>query len=210
MNVLVVASNIISISETFIYNQLEALERNNTCTVLGISRSNESVFDIKSDVVIVPPVPVSFIDKICTKFYREKIGFGNYIYPYLSVKKIEKVIVSKKIDAIHVQYGSEALKMLPIAKKYNIPMYVSFHGFDASQLLNEEVYTEALKSLFGYIDKALLCANEMYSRLEPFGLHKDKVEVVFCGIDTQKLSDISTVNNSGEIIVTHAGRITEK
>ena len=76
---------------------------------------------------------------------------------------IGKLIIENKIDLVLVQYGVTGAKMLPICKKFNIPMVVHFHGYDASIIDVLEKYKEEYLEMFNY-SKAIIVVSKVMKK----------------------------------------------
>jgi glycosyltransferase involved in cell wall biosynthesis len=72
-----------------------------------------------------------------------------------------------------------------VARSLGIPLLVTFHGFDASQLLNDRRYTAELQRLFAYAHVITVSKN-MAERLSAFGLKDDGHTVHYIGVPVEE------------------------
>jgi hypothetical protein len=78
------------------------------------------------------------MDRISFKW----LGKENY-YGDRSVAKMKRLLQGQPLDLIHAQFGGNGIRILPLAKQMNIPLIVTFHGFDASEKLSSASYRTA-------------------------------------------------------------------
>ncbi|MFQ5561575.1 MAG: glycosyltransferase, partial [Nitrospinota bacterium] len=69
----------------------------------------------------------------------------------------------------------------PIAKKLNIPLLVSFHGYDASRLLANKKYVKSLRRLFEY-SYIISVSKIMTDRLVAIGANPSKIKLLYYSI----------------------------
>ncbi|MEJ2722506.1 MAG: glycosyltransferase [bacterium] len=85
---------------------------------------------------------------------------------------------------IHAHFGHFGLDVLGIARSLRIPLLVTFHGMDASQLLNDARYTRGLADLFEYAH-VITISEDMARRLEPYGLRRPRLDVHYIGVPVE-------------------------
>ena len=127
--------------------------------------------------------------------FREKVRHINsFFFNREASKKIEEAILKEKPDIahIHLMFSSFSVSILPIFKKYNIPVVITVHDYrlvcPASALLNgkSQICTQCRNGRYyrclinncgksGYIESLLFTA-EMYFRkfFYPIGRYIDK------------------------------------
>lgn len=210
-NILVYNTSFFVQSETFVYNQVKALESENNLTLLAHHLNYKEGFDLKdhTQLVQIDNNVLGIVERVINKL---KKVFSKYTMrlPLSSEKKIKDVIRNNKIDVIHAHFGNCAVKILPIAKSMNIPLVVSFHGYDASKLLLDKKYTDQLKLLFEYATFSIVCAPFMFSSLKEFGLTEKKLRVIPYGVNIKEVDSIKPETKKEEFTIIHAGRLTPK
>ena len=166
----------LSPSETFVYRQLEGVSSRFRPVVLTANVSNLDLFP--TDRVFVRGK--SFFDKVVTRLGR--MVTGHYSTVTKAQQEFWKTTITKNgVRLIHAHFGHFALDVLPIARSLDIPLLVTFHGFDASSLLRDKNYTRELAGLFEYANVITVSEN-MARRLEPFGLDRTKLDVHYIGV----------------------------
>lgn len=138
------------------------------------------------EIIHIPYNLYSFKSKIRWRLenYDVSISFKDKEYS----KQINKLIENYKPDVIHCQFGYEALKLfdnVDIAK-LNIPVLISFRGYDASYKLRKKVYVKRLKEIakIRNVSATFVC-NYLKENLNKYGIEFNNSFIIYTGIDTQ-------------------------
>ncbi|GIP44128.1 glucosyltransferase [Paenibacillus sp. J45TS6] len=152
-----------------------------------------------------------------SKFYKLFIKLL-YTLKINSTSKISKIIEYKDIDVIHAHFGVDAIYAIKACEKHNIPLFVTFHGYDITRLPKFKIYPFSyLMYYFNYkklsekADLFLAVSSHIRSKLIEKGFPEEKIIIHYIGIDLKKIfyrEEISV--NTNEIIITTVGRLTEK
>jgi hypothetical protein len=78
------------------------------------------------------------------EIYDQHLTFKNGIYSH----KITKIIDEFKPDVIHCHFGYQALKLLDNFDYKDIPVVVTFHGYDATFKFHRKSYVQSIKKHF--------------------------------------------------------------
>ncbi|HEY4150658.1 MAG TPA: glycosyltransferase family 4 protein [Chitinophagaceae bacterium] len=208
--ILLYAPQLVNISETFIYDQFNNVKQFNTTICCG-ERINADLFPFQQPVHATGSFPKTPGDRLVSKVRRVLNGEKKYSLPYSSVKTL-RGLLGGDTRLVHCQYGPTALSMLPVIKKYDIPLLVTFHGYDASRMLADPYYTKKLRELFSYNTYSITVSEDMQQRLSAYGLDKSRNRVIRCGIDTTFFNNDHRAGQTaaGKISLLHSGRITPK
>jgi len=144
-----------------------------------------------------------------------RVSEQQYPFEYYFIDEISdwpKFIEAHGIKAIHAHSGDDALKILPVATLYNIPLIVSFRGNDASAQkrkykINQKKYKELIKhgSLF------LPVCRFFKGELIKLGFSEDKIKVMYGGIDTDRFYFKKiNVHKKRTFNILTVGRLVEK
>lgn len=149
----------------------------------------------------------TLIDWILSKLSNPILYYGKR-----SIAKIEKMLQGQSFDLIHAQFGVDGVSILPLAKLMNVPLVVSFHGFDASRILSDSAYLNGLKEVFDYASAIVVCNPGMADVLPLSEEHKTKVHWVPYGIDIHRFSTDNTIERQkiNTFNILHVGRLIEK
>jgi colanic acid/amylovoran biosynthesis glycosyltransferase len=190
-------------SETFIYQQ--AINPHIETTLLAKGFLNQA--DKNNHPFIKIPFKRSWWDGLVSNLLQ-LFSIDRYYLPK-SVNKIAAQVGSHRIEILHAQFGFSAVRLLPIAKKLNLPMIVSFHGLDASRLLRSRSYINGLRQVFRYASVITVCNPGMADVLPLTPEQKKKVLWVPYGINLTQLSPQPRKQNQ-VLRILHVGRLVEK
>lgn len=208
--ILVYNESFFEISQTFVYHQILGLSKQFNVELLSYKFKNPHGFNVAGFEKHKINIPHSFIDRVVSKIYRELTESPLHV-TLTSHLLLRNLFENKQYRAIHAHFGYNGLDILDYAKKYNIPLVVTFHGHDASAMLKNDEYRRKLPELFDYVSGIHLVSEHMISKL---GVEKwiDKVEVIPCAVDPSEFDLIgeSSIQSSKKIKIVHAGRITGK
>ncbi|MFS0765091.1 glycosyltransferase [Peribacillus phoenicis] len=200
----------LTISMTFIYRQLEGISKKYKPIVLASKTQNIDLFPWEE----IYTYQKGLFGKVESKINRTL----NNKYAVLSSAQhnyYKKVLLKENVKMIHSHFGPSALEILPIAKELNIPLLVTFHGYDASSLLKNKVYTNQLKDLFSYANIITVSQN-MGDELVKFGADNSQINVHYIGVPVEdfvfkKRKSIKTkTHNNEEIIFLQVSNFVEK
>lgn len=144
----------LSPSMTFIYRQLIGVSKEFSVDLI-CSRKIEKTKGLGYDQIYY--FPPTFFQKVSSRlsdrvFHKREI-LSHHINPKLythQTRRIKEFLLKHKTSLIHANFGSSGIEILPIAKELDIPLIVSFHGYDGSQLLKSAVYKKNLEELLEY------------------------------------------------------------
>lgn len=174
-------------SMTFIYRQISLLPNDWQTFVMTRSWENHELFPYKN----VYSYNHTFKERLINKVYRI-IGYRYTSLGKKSTNYFISIIKKEKPILIHAHFGTSALEILPIAKQLNIPMITTFHGFDASSLLNNKCYLNQLKELFSYSD-ILTVSNIMRKQIISLGSGINNTKCIYIGIPIEKFKYIDRI-----------------
>ena len=170
-------------SMTFIFRQLNLIKKK--CdTIVLVSNKLENVD-------LFPTENIEFKKRNFIKLKTSRLFNHFYslnrllsISPKLSNRQksyFERIIKNNNVDIIHAHFGPSGIEILPVAKRLKFPLIVSFHGYDASFLLEYEKYTQKLKDLFNYAT-VIVPTEYMLKKLSYLGLNSHNSRVIHYGI----------------------------
>lgn len=163
-------------SETFIYDQIDALQKrgiDNTVLTQERILENERPFE---KVIIVRDKKNLIEEVICKIFHSD---YYNFYKPERFVEVIENI----QPDIIHAHFGPMGVCMHNLLKKYNldIPLVVNFQGTDSTSMPKlDPHYAIELKKMNHY-SKIRFTANSNFLKRKMIdaGLDEEKIIVVY-------------------------------
>lgn len=181
MRILQYVTNFLYGTETFIYNEVLELSRSNELKVVCIHRYNEERFPF-ADLVQVkyPQTP----GKGILRLRFEDWNLANISYRQSSFQReIQQIIEEFQPEVIHCQFGTEAGRFLENFTRTDIPVFITFHGNDASEKLRSRIYLKRMAPLLARKNVfPIFVSKFLQSRfLEKIPLNRHFL--VYCGID---------------------------
>jgi len=180
----------------------------NVRTVLCHKRSEEKVFSIEHYV------RSSNAGQLET-YIRGRFWFlFKYFKSELSettTTEFAKALRAREINLVHAHFGTNGVLIAPLCKQLQIPLMVTFHGFDISSApLRWPAYRMQLASLFHQIVYAIAISEEMSVRLVEIGCPREKIKVSYLGVPLDEFPFVDRSNRNQPLIFLHAGRLTAK
>ncbi len=195
------------LSETFIYRQVKYLKESFNVYLVSKDFTAEPTFDFTG----VHKIKLNRSERAIKKLFEKVFNNNkNENFRFYNHFQLSRLIKEKNIKLIHAHFGIEALHILPVAMNSNIPLVVSFHGFDASRALLNKQYADALPALFNYASKIIVSSKHMIDnlKLQPWS---SKVIVLPYNIDTEEFKPVmDRPGNNHKIQLLHSGRIVAK
>jgi glycosyltransferase involved in cell wall biosynthesis len=200
-NLIIYRDDLLFPSESFIRTQGEALESFQTFYV-GFRR-NGPVALPEERVVLLTSGPSR------AKFERR------WFTSLQPSRGAVRTIAALQPELIHAHFGPDATHILPVAQKLQVPLVVTFHGYDvttsdealAEQSLMLRLYVRRRESL-RQTGAAFLCVSDFIRRkLVAKGFPEDRTHVHYLGVDTKFFSaDTSVIRKK---LVLFVGRLVE-
>lgn len=123
---------------TFIYNEIHEISKHHEVLVITLERRNAELFPLEN------VIEVSYGKAYFPRKILQKLQYADFEFSFKSkfIKKHLSDIIEKfNPDIIHTHFGFESWYFLEnFSNIKNIPVFISFHGFDASHKLNSLRY----------------------------------------------------------------------
>jgi colanic acid/amylovoran biosynthesis glycosyltransferase len=208
MKVLMFNHAFFQLSETFIYKQVTGMPADVEIELLAFEINNEEKFPLKNK-----KYKVRRIGNIKERFFTaiRKYVFGiRYKTGSSAYAAIKKILEQTKYDIIHAHFGFNALLIFPLAKLFNIPLVVTFHGVDASpQRLKRREYRRRVKKMLEYASAIIIVSPHMKDTLQ-LKEHAGKTYLIPCGVDPEEFKPGEKLNTTAPFIILHSGRLVSK
>ena len=197
---------------TFIYNEIKKLEEAGAeifvvCERVGKLKEGDTNYSC------IPQPRNRLLQNIYLSTSRRKWFFIAFLYRYFRERK--KILEAYKPDLVHVHFGDTAARLyFPLERSFQkYPFLVSFHGFDASHLLNRDHYVDLLRELLQrpnffsiYVSKHL--RNNLLEKGLP--IDDKKSFLLYYGIDPDQFFRTRRVNNDVRIFLQISGFYEKK
>jgi colanic acid/amylovoran biosynthesis glycosyltransferase len=182
MKILVFVENFMEPTLTFIYNEIVELSKYHEVKVLCTNRVNENKFPFE-DVSVIPFEKDILREKILWHAEKYDIYISRKNYQFR--KDATDLIKDFNPDIIHCHFGYESLRILDNINLSMQPIYISFHGYDASQMLTRKCYVNKLNSYFKYKNiTPICCSNFIINNLKNAGVKVQNAQLLYYGIKT--------------------------
>ncbi|MDJ0677984.1 MAG: glycosyltransferase [Calothrix sp. MO_167.B42] len=198
--IIIYRDNLLPFSETFIPAQVENFS-SYTGFYVGTLRPQGKIFPIPQDRSIV----LSDFVKLPAIHKRLFIltGLANPSW-FNRLRELSPTL-------IHAHFGFDGLWALPISKRLNIPLIVTFHGYDITTTNHGKLYQLYLwqrQKLFKEARCCIAVSEFIRSKMIQKGCPSDKIIVHYIGVDVDKFRVHHSHNR--EPIVLFVGRLVEK
>jgi len=166
----------------YIYNQVVNNSRINSLLIAESLVRNGSPYNLTpfyynkySRFSFLNRVNNELNDRILNKLYIKR--FNTYA---------RKVMEDNKISIMHAHFGSAGYKLIDLKKKLNMPLVVTFYGWDVSYCLKNPLWLSRFRPMFEAADRLIVLCDEVRERLLNLGCLADKVRVWNIGMDLDK------------------------
>lgn len=180
-------------SQTFIYDYVRELERQGLNNhVVTLQRLNEESRPFpKVDVLNTPS---RWNPRRLWYFGRHLLaGDGLQISKRISKwpqirGQLAQVVQRIEPDVIHAHFGPAGVIIGTVAEAAEIPLIVTFYGYDVSSLPEEVLWEEQYATLWSQIDAATVLSEEMRQTTSQLGCPGDKLNIVHLSRDLEQFS----------------------
>ena len=176
----------LGLSETFVHRFLNNLTRWKSCVLTGhIQNAAIYGFGRRYEVAAVgADAGMGF--RIWAKLVRSCTPtVGEYFAIHAGYSQ---ALMQKKPALLHAHFGSTGWFALPLHRLHRLPLVVSFHGYDASALLRQEIWRSRYQDLFAAAHAITTPSHHVAARLAAAGCPPEKLRLLRCGIDTTEWS----------------------
>lgn len=201
------------LSETFIYDTVTELEHQGVeCHVLTMNRVNEE--ERPFDKVHVTPRPGRWhIPRLWRRFlatFGIAGDVGTHTWPIIR-SRFRRHLEQLDPDVVHAQFGPMGVLVAPVTEALDIPVVVTFHGYDISILPRQENVRRQYRELFDRADALIGVSGHNASRLRELGAPEDKVRTIHNGsqLDQFAYSNPTDRFNGRTVQLLHVGRLVE-
>ena len=175
------------ISETFVYRQLQGVAERLRALVVTHRLDNADRFPYTP----MELCPRTLFDRVYGRIARN--GFGRFdVMSRAQTSGLVRALRKHDVKLIHAHFGPAGLQMLPVAQRLGVPLLVTFHGYDASRLLNNEHYCAALKKLFAYASPVAV-SQAVAERLCAAGADPLRLKMLYIGIPVDEFRYVERV-----------------
>lgn len=171
------------LSQTFIYDLITGLEKqglDNHVVTFERLREDSRPFD-KVHVVRAARrnEPESLVRRAAARLGASEGAAA--CWP-MEQRRIASVIERVQPDVIHAHFGMAGAKIEAVARKMNIPLVTTFHGFDATNLPNNPFWKRQYQELWQTSRAVVGVSENICNKLRELGAPKEKVARIANGV----------------------------
>lgn len=194
------------VSETFIADHARTLAPGGTALVCQDGRGTEGYgYPVLSHIQPAPTCfgPLDTFAKGMLVRLRRRMGPG---LVYDDRMRLMEFFRSQGVTRVLAEYGPVGLMVSDTCARMGLPLYVFFHGMDASTLLRNPRFLRGYRRMFGQVAGVMASSQQLVDNLVAVGSPADRSHNVPCGPDVSQFS--RGTPEAGRILA--LGRLTDK
>lgn len=119
-----------------------------------------------------------------------------------------RVLARENVSLVHAHFGTDAVRVLPVARRAGLPLVVTFHGYDVLRApLQDERYARDLPALFAQAARLYVVSDYLREKLLALGAPPDKVHLHYLGVPVREPLADPAADRRGVVFV---GRLREE
>lgn len=202
MTLAIATSNPNAIAETYVRQHMR-LVRPGATVCIGLSCDGEP--DVGVPVHCVRPQPRR-LGKLTTLATFLRTGYGAAL-PRSEEKRLATFLRAHGAAAVLAEFGTSGAALRVFCRKAGLPLFVNFHGYDATVLGSRKDIRHAYR-LLARDSQRVICGSQHFAGLlRGLGFPEAKIAVIPCGIE---LADFSAGEDRDPDLVMAVGRLTRK
>jgi colanic acid/amylovoran biosynthesis glycosyltransferase len=127
---------------------------------------------------------------------------------WVCTRLLARLLKCKRVDAVLAEYGTTGAYLAPACERVGIPLFVHFHGFDASVVevleRNRDGYGKIFESAAGIVS----VSERMRDRLRLLGAPENRLYLNHYGVDSEQFANADPANSEPKFFA--VGRFVEK
>lgn len=139
---------------------------------------------------------------VLPRFARRSLGWGFFS------KAWESHLSDWQPELVHAHFGPDALALIPVVRRLNLPLAVTFHGFDITIDTPVNSYHRRRHEVFAAAQTVFSVSDFIRERLIACGCPAEKIVTHFIGIDNERFR--APNESERDIPVLFVGRLKEK
>lgn len=168
------------LSQTFIYNEMKGLlEEGQALKVACTERANEERYPMDSLEVLPFSIPQRVWNNLFVRM-RLRMRLPNAPLRLGIASLMERF----QPDVIHCHFGPDALHFLDNYQGRHRPVFISFHGYDASNMLRSKLYCRRLGEVFRRPDVFPIFVSEYMAASVARHVPVPRHNILYYGTDT--------------------------
>ncbi|PQB04236.1 glycosyltransferase [Aureitalea marina] len=191
-------------AETFVRQHIRLIQPGKTVVVYWEGNGN-SLDGISSNRI--PARSNSVLGKLVS--LRSYMLWG---YPGLLVghqgKQLEKFFKHHQVEAVLAEFGPTGCAVMRVCDRLNLPLFVNFHGHDATVMAKRKLIRRAYRFLNKRATGFICGSNHFKQILIDLNISANKIQVIPCGIEMEEFGPLEQGKDDGLVLA--VGRFVEK
>jgi colanic acid/amylovoran biosynthesis glycosyltransferase len=201
------------LSETFIYDLIvDSVQHGADADVITVTRHNagERPFDGVHTISLPPRWrPERVWSRLSATLNLQD---EHQQYSGMLRRSLKKNLEEVKPDIIHAHFGDIGWMAAPVATELNVPLIVTFYGYDASWLIRQHSWRQRFGELAREAQLAIGISDHICQKLRSIGFPEQKVKKLYLGVDVTNIrySDPCRRFDGRTVRCLHVGRLVPK
>lgn len=204
------------LSESFIYDPVMTMQRRGVnATVLALAEMRPFEGAPPCEAMIRAPQSIQS-QRTLGRMFASRFRFWEIdrMLRWPIRLKLWRMLKRVRPDVIHAHFGPDGFVVEPIAEALNIPLIVSFYGYDMSRLVHESprVWRPRYRRMFDSSAAIVGISHYILDRLADLGAPREKLHLLYPGtqLDRFVYRDPAAEYDGGPVHCLHVGRLTQK
>jgi colanic acid/amylovoran biosynthesis glycosyltransferase len=168
-----------ALSETFIYDTLNELERqcvpSSVATFRRLLPGDRPFAEVRTpNSYMRAELRVRWIISRLRRDYPEALHHQTAI----RARALDSLLRRAKPDLVHAHFGPMGVMAAPLARAMGLPLVTTFYGYDVSRLLRYPAWVDAYRVLWPQLSAAVVLSAEMRTAIQELGCPGAKIQVV--------------------------------
>ncbi|MDP1545324.1 MAG: glycosyltransferase [Anaerolineales bacterium] len=190
------------LSQTFIYQYLSKMSATHP-VVIAQHLVNLDLFPLKDVFLVKQPHVI--------RWFRNRLIFRFAADPYPLTEKYAGMLRNCGAEVLHAHFGHVGYQALALKRRLNLPLVVTFYGFDMSSLPTRRSWRKAYRLLFQEADKFLVEGSTMAEKLGKLGCPSGKIIIQHIAVDLSNIEfEPRQWDGRSPVNIFMAGRFVEK
>lgn len=196
------------LSETFIYDYIKGIDAHGIDTqviTMNLVNRRERPFECVHELRLNLLNPERLIRRGIDFIRKRPLETSSWpVYR----KKMTTMVRDIQPDIIHAHFGPMGVLMSPVAKQLNIPLIVTFYGYDISEYVSSVYWQRKYHKLAGDVAAITVLSDQMKSEAIELGFAEQKTNVIHLGTDLKRFPRKKSTYPVREFL--SVGRLSEK
>lgn len=206
MTLAIVASTFVAPSETFIRNHVRTIAPDETVLLCNDARRPEQ-FDGPVLTDMSPSRPAGdFKARVVNAAERRWRTYVDPSFHLLRRRRVRDFLQAHGVECVLAEYGPTGLALADLCDEVGIPLFVHFHGYDASIPARDPIWRKAYRRMFRTVAGVIAPSQFLADQIALLGCPRDKLHVAPCGVDADTFRPAARDPNT----LLAVGRLVEK